>query len=564
MLKAFPSIPRFLLKALLCGLVVAGFAPMAASQVVDESGIKTAEYSGVGAAGDDYAAQSFLSDVTIINKIGAWLKLDVPNSRVSLKLVGADAFGNPDVSTFLFETPLITPDPSGLFYNYGGFTVQVIPGNKYFVVVDGYQNATASGKAIVGLASVYTDTNEDMVFTTDGGLTWDTLNVGSPSGPMAIYVEGDTCTVPASITLSNPVLCPGDSLTMDAGSGFSSYVWNNGDNTQTSTITAAGNYDVTVIDPSGCLGFASVSVTLGSQPTVFLSGSQSFCTNDSLTLTAAFSSGSILWNTGSTNNSITVQSPGLYWVQVTDANNCMVADSITIFENPLPNPFIGLDAAFCAGPVYVVDAGPGYIDYLWSSGETTRSINITTTGTWICTVTDSLGCTGSSDTLNVVVYPNPLDPQIVLVNDQLQSTNADAWQWWMNNNPIAGETQFVYTPTQTGYYQVVIEDTNGCTARSDSFYKEVIVIGNFISEGFSPNGDGVNDVFFIEIITLHPENELLVFNRWGKQVFQKINYNNDWQGTAVDGAELPAGNYYFALEFRDGTSPLSGVFIINR
>lgn len=88
---------------------------------------------------------------------------------------------------------------------------------------------------------------------------------------------------------------------------------------------------------------------------------------------------------------------------------------------------------------------------------------------------------------------------------------------------------------------------------------------------FSPNNDGLNDVFFIECIEDYPYNFLQVFNRWGNKVFQKKGYKNDWTGTVSESSyygsdmNLPVGTYYFLLDFGDGITPVkSGWLYISR
>ncbi len=61
---------------------------------------------------------------------------------------------------------------------------------------------------------------------------------------------------------------------------------------------------------------------------------------------------------------------------------------------------------------------------------------------------------------------------------------------------------------------------------------------------FTPNGDGYNDTFVVERLSLYPENELLIVNRWGKEVYRASNYQNDWTGEG-----LPEGTYYYELHF---------------
>jgi len=69
-----------------------------------------------------------------------------------------------------------------------------------------------------------------------------------------------------------------------------------------------------------------------------------------------------------------------------------------------------------------------------------------------------------------------------------------------------------------------------------------------VRTGFSPNEDGVNDTFVIENLDQFPNNQLCVFNRWGNQVLQVENYQNNWDGTWDDRQVLPDGTYFYVLD----------------
>ena len=87
---------------------------------------------------------------------------------------------------------------------------------------------------------------------------------------------------------------------------------------------------------------------------------------------------------------------------------------------------------------------------------------------------------------------------------------------------------------------------------------------------FSPNGDGVNDLFVINCLHNYPNNKLEVYNRWGNMVYEMRGYANDWDGTSngrsvYNGSDkLPAGTYYYVLDLGDGTKPTTGWIYINR
>ncbi|MBP7821319.1 MAG: gliding motility-associated C-terminal domain-containing protein [Saprospiraceae bacterium] len=81
----------------------------------------------------------------------------------------------------------------------------------------------------------------------------------------------------------------------------------------------------------------------------------------------------------------------------------------------------------------------------------------------------------------------------------------------------------------------------------------------------TPNNDGVNDSFIITCFESgkYPNNEVIVFNQWGDEVFRATNYDNGWQGT-YQGKNLPVGTYYYIVNLGDGTKPMAGFLLIER
>jgi large repetitive protein len=92
----------------------------------------------------------------------------------------------------------------------------------------------------------------------------------------------------------------------------------------------------------------------------------------------------------------------------------------------------------------------------------------------------------------------------------------------------------------------------------------------FIPNMFSPNADGINDLFVIRGLQKYPNNSLIIINRWGNKVFEADPYNNDWDGTTqfgptIGGNELPIGTYYYIL-YLEGTDskPTRGFIYLSR
>ncbi|MFT4740188.1 MAG: gliding motility-associated-like protein/uncharacterized repeat protein (TIGR01451 family), partial [Marivirga sp.] len=93
-----------------------------------------------------------------------------------------------------------------------------------------------------------------------------------------------------------------------------------------------------------------------------------------------------------------------------------------------------------------------------------------------------------------------------------------------------------------------------------------------VTSGFSPNGDGNNDVWQIKGIENYPENNVKVFNRWGNEVFSVKGYNNTnngWTGEVksslvLSGTDVPDGTYFYLIDLGDGSKPLTGHITIKR
>jgi gliding motility-associated-like protein len=91
----------------------------------------------------------------------------------------------------------------------------------------------------------------------------------------------------------------------------------------------------------------------------------------------------------------------------------------------------------------------------------------------------------------------------------------------------------------------------------------------FIPEGFSPNGDGINDLFVIRGIFNYPSNTFTIYNRWGSEVFQATPYQNNWSGKStkglkIGGDDLPMGTYFYILDLGEGSPIYKGTIYLSK
>lgn len=271
-----------------------------------------------------------------------------------------------------------------------------------------------------------------------------------------------------SITPSGPTtFCPGGSVSLSATSG-ASYLWSNGNTTQSINANSTGTYTVTVTYAGGCTGTANQTVNVNSAPTTTItpSGSTTICTGSSVTLTAT-AGNNYSWSNGATSQSINVTTAGNYSVTVTYPGNCTGTSApVTVTVNTAPTTTITPSGptTFCQGSSVVLTASNGQ-SYLWNNGFTTQSINVTATGNYDVTVTYSNGCT-SSASQSVTVNPapvttiNPSGPTTFCQggNVVLTATSGLSYNW------TNGATTQAITVTQSGSYGVTVSYVGGCTS----------------------------------------------------------------------------------------------------
>jgi gliding motility-associated-like protein len=544
-------------------LLVAGFcliqlSPLK-SQVVDVNTPKSGWWNAVGNDSADFVAQSFVAGIRQLRKIGVWLKKEVPPGEVRIAIMSDDGSNRPNLNFVLHESTIIAPSDSGQYID-SSFTAVLSLGQKYWIVVDGFNNLGTAGYSAVGISDSLTNTGSPFRYSTDGGATWPSV----PGKTLAIYAEGSNCQFPLTIFPTYPTVCPGDQVFISVPSGHLVYSWSNGGTGSGTWVSQPGMYSVTVVDANMCISVASITVNGGIQPNPQFPDTITMCEGSSVTLSANPFFNAYLWSTGSTLSVDTFYTAGTYWVHITSSAGCVGRDTFEIFTFPRPIVDLGNDTSICEGQFIVIDAGPDFQQYSWSSGATTSTVYVDATQTLWVQVVDTNNCLATSDTVAVSVFPNPSVPVITQTSSGLSTDFAFGYQWLLNGVPIPNMvSQYLLSPAP-GIYSVLVSNVYGCKTESDTVHVVDIPVGDFISQGFSPNGDGLNEYFFVEGISRYPENSLVVFNRWGDEVFRIKGYQNDWHGLGPGGKPLADGNYFYVLDLGNGKAPLRGVVLINR
>jgi len=316
-------------------------------------------------------------------------------------------------------------------------------------------------------------TTQSITVSTSGTYSVTVNNAGCISLPSADQLV-TVIPTPATptITAGGPtVFCAGGSVVLTSSSATGN-TWSNGATTQSITVTTSGSYTVFVTNGT-CSSLNStpkiVTVTaLPATPTISAGGPITFCSGSSVVLTSSSATGN-LWSNGATTQSITVTTSGTYSVTVTNGScSSLASNGTTVTVNPLPvapTLLTGTTGSFCAGgsTVLTSSATSGNV---WSTGETTQSITVSTAGTYSVHLVNGFGCSSTLATANISSIALPAAPSLSVLSGTTVfcdggtveiGSSYPSGNLWSN-----GETTQTIVATMSGNYSVTYTNGSGC------------------------------------------------------------------------------------------------------
>ena len=216
---------------------------------------------------------------------------------------------------------------------------------------------------------------------------------------------------------NDTVICAGNELTILAEGSFKSYKWSNGVTQSQITVKNQGIYSVEAVSKNGCISRDSLYVALYPLPQVYLGNDTLICAGSNYVLNAG-SFQKYEWQDGQTSSTILINSPGLYSVKVTDNNNCVNKDTMTVIGyNPLPENFLPDTISMCEGESKTLKPSEHFNAYRWSNGQIASSITVNQSGLYWLTVINDKGCINTDsitihykDCINAVYFPSAFTP----------------------------------------------------------------------------------------------------------------------------------------------------------
>jgi len=467
--------------------------------------------------------------------------------------------------------------PTHIFTQQGYFLVKAILYNANGCAPDTVRKQVYAGEFQVFLGNDTTicqgDTlrlhmnipNADNLWSNNSA---DTLIKVTQTGTYWVRVSLGECTATDTINVTVrqlPVFSLGNDTTICGSQPFTltpnpnpsnvSYLWNTGSINSSINTSSAGQYWLKVKENGYVCEYKdTIAIQFRALPNFSLGNDTSLCQKDTLALNAHVDSATnYLWNTGDTTSQIKIYQSNIYWADVTK-DNCTYRDSISAIFKPLPLVNLGSDTTICEDQTLLLNATNPNSQYNWQDNSVAPTFLVRQQGQYWVKVTMS-GCS-TSDTIKVQYDLKPkftlganfgiCEGMSITLQPNIQNS-AGVSYLWQN-----GSTTPAFTITQPGIYTLTITNYCGNSFQSVTVSKGVCKL--YLPSAFSPNNDGLNDIFRAKYGEDVTEFHLQVFNRWGQVVFESKNINAGWNGN-FRGMQQPVGEYVWMVRFKTNSDP---------
>jgi gliding motility-associated-like protein/uncharacterized repeat protein (TIGR01451 family) len=371
---------------------------------------------------------------------------------------------------------------------------------------------------------------------------------------------------------SNDTICVGDSASFSViatGTGIT-YQWRKGNTiilgATSSTFTinpanvsdTASNYNVIVMGT--CLPndtSINVSLVVNQIPVAIATSNSPVCIDSTITLMAQTVVGATYAWTGPDAYTSMVQNPTISSATLLEAGTY----SLTVIQN-------GCSSVTVFDTVVVYNCGGADLSVVKTVNELHPFVGHTVVFTIVATNNGNLNASGVTTT---DILQSGYTYVSSTTTTGTYNTSTGLWTIGTLNNGASETLTITATVNASGSYANTASITGNeidTNLVNNTSTVTTVPTDFFIPEGFSPNGDGINDVFVIRGIEYYPANTFTIFNRWGNKVFEANHYLNTWNGTTTEGIrvggnQLPVGTYFYTLDLGDGTTVFKGTIYLN-
>lgn len=352
---------------------------------------------------------------------------------------------------------------------------------------------------------------------------------------------------------NDTIICSGDTINLDVTTPGATYFWQDNSTDSTFNVTQQGTYWVQVTT-STCSITDTIVITNNTLPVFNLGNDSTLCEGESLILNVTSSNATYLWQDNSINATFSISQSGTYFVDVT--NNCgTTRDTINLVIDTLIIN-LGNDTVLCLGESIVLNATNIGATYLWQDGSIDSIFTVVQVGLFWSEVTRNT-CF-KSDTINVSFDSVPtftLGTDTTLCENTtltLNTSSPNATYLWQDNSLDS----IMMVSSSNNYW---VQVTNNCGTSSDTIEVLFMDCDTLSSDTawlempnvFTPNRDGSNDLFIPVQYNGIVSAKIVIFNRWGQQIFNSEQLMQGWNGRTTTGIEVPSGTYFWIVNYID-------------
>ncbi len=275
-------------------------------------------------------------------------------------------------------------------------------------------------------------------------------------------------------------LCAGEATEIIGPADYDEYYWSNNSNTEKIIADQPGNYSLKVKNIGYCLSPSSEDINITeapvpAKPVIEFDDNLILCSNAAVTLSINEDYSRYFWTNNQTTSSISVKKPGNFSAKVSNSFGCWsdYADIVNVIEKPAPSRPEIINSGpikFCEGDSVTLSVEEEFSYYLWNNNQTSSSIVVKDSGSYSVQVAYCKNqWSNSSKILNINVANGPKNIMVVENYDSLITVQNDnfQYQWYFNNTPLLGATNYYIIPYEKGNYSVKVSNSSDCFAFSE-------------------------------------------------------------------------------------------------
>lgn len=406
---------------------------------------------------------------------------------------------------------------------------------------------------------------------------------GMPDDPEIHIATSTSITIPQITSTTESSTCGSGNLTLEASSNLGIINWfeneTGGNPIATGTTFTTPNISKTTtyyIDTE--YGFCEkystrtpVTATIYKIPVITTTNSRfTLCGPGSVTLDAKTSEGTIYWYSEPTSNNLIAIGKSItrditvnttFYIEAVNKNcttGTRVPVEVAVYKLPLiPDEKL----VICKSKKLIIDAKISEIGmtYLWSTGESNQTIEISKAGTYTVDITRPApeSCT-IRKTITVIENPAPLIESIAVDESAVTVILKNpAIYYEYSIDGINYQSSNIFLNSMAGLQTAYVREVNSCSYDTKNFI--VLLAPKF----FTPNNDNYNDTWEIKGLINYPEGEVTIFDRYGKFIIQLNTSKLTWDGT-YNNSLLPADDYWYVLKIDNTKSEIRGHFSLKR